>query len=158
MLMLMRTSILDGEVVVMVVEVMVVVAVRVISFFEKVCLSVTEVECLDVSFGLVRGDIFDLGEDFVVVVVDDLELEVGAVVRLVWGCLNARLYFLWRLSRMSLEGEMPNVGGHPLGLVMREEFLMGLFFFDGGCLEKVTGSKMEVVVVEKVVGVVERVV
>ena len=36
--------------------------------------------------------------------VDDLELEVGVVVRLVWCCLNRRLYFLWRLCRMSLEG------------------------------------------------------
>ena len=58
-----------------------------ISFFEKRCMSVTEVECLGVSFGLVGGDIFDLGGDFVVVVVemkvDDLELEVVAVVRLV---------------------------------------------------------------------------
>ena len=50
-------------------------------------MSVTEVECLGVSFGLVGGDIFDLGWDFVVVVVkikvDDSELEVVAVVRLV---------------------------------------------------------------------------
>ena len=26
--------------------------------------------------------------------VDDLELEVGVAARLVWGCLNERLYFL----------------------------------------------------------------
>ena len=58
-----------------------------ISFFEKRCMSVKEVECLGVSFGLVGGDSFDLGWDFVVVVVeikvDDSELEVVAVVRLV---------------------------------------------------------------------------
>ena len=50
-------------------------------------MSVAEVECLGVSFRQVGGDIFDLGGDFVVVVVemkvDDLELEVVAVVRLV---------------------------------------------------------------------------
>ena len=54
--------------------------------------------CLVVSFGLVGGDIIDLGGIFVAVVVEievhHLELEVGVVVRLVWGCLNGRLYFL----------------------------------------------------------------
>ena len=39
---------------------------------------------------MVGGDIFDFGEGFVVVVVDmqvdDLELEVRAVVRVVWNC------------------------------------------------------------------------
>lgn len=43
--------------------------------------------CLGVSFGLVGGDIFDLGGIFVAVVVEievhDLELEEGVVVRLV---------------------------------------------------------------------------
>ena len=98
-LMLMSTGIVVGEVLV--------VAVGVRSF-EKRCLSVTEVECLEVDFGLVGGDIFDLGGDFVAVVVEmeveELELEIGAVVRLVWGCLNGRMYFLRRVSRMSLEG------------------------------------------------------
>ena len=51
---------------------------------------------------------------------------------------------MWRLSRMYLEGKMSNVGGRPFGLVMREDFLMEFFFFDGSCLGKVTGSKMEV--------------
>ena len=80
--------------------VVVVVAVGVMSFFEKRCLSVTEleVECLGVGFGLVGGDTFNLGGGFVAVVVemelDDLELQVGDVFRLVWGCLNGRLYFL----------------------------------------------------------------
>ena len=64
---------------------------------------------------------------------------------------------MWRLSRMYLEGKM-SVGGRPFGLVMREDFLMEFFFFDGSFVKKVTGSKMEVVVVEMVVGVVERVV
>ena len=57
---------------------------------------------------MVGGDIFDFGEGFVVVVVDmqvdDLELEVRAVVRVVWNCLNGELYFLWRLEKMLLEG------------------------------------------------------
>ena len=45
------------------------------------------------------GDIFAFSGEFVAVVVemevDDLELEVGAVVRLVWSCVNKELYFLW---------------------------------------------------------------
>ena len=34
--------------------------------------------------------------------VDDLELEmeVADVIRIVWSCVNRRLYFLWRVSRM----------------------------------------------------------
>ena len=104
-LMLMRTGILVGEVIVLTVGVTVLMAVGVISFFEKRCLSLMEVECLEVSFGLVRGNIYYLGGDFVAVLVemevDDLELEVGTVIRLVWGCLNLRLYFLWCLSNVS---------------------------------------------------------
>ena len=107
-LMLMRAGILSGEVVVVAVEVMVVAAIGVMFFFfEKRCLSVTEVEveCLGVSFELVEGDIFDLGGGLVAVLLEmevDVELEVGVVVRLVCGCLNGRLYMFWRLSRMSL--------------------------------------------------------
>ena len=44
-----------------------------------------------------RGDIFDFGGGFVVVVemeVNDLELEVGDVLRIVWSCVNEKLYFL----------------------------------------------------------------
>ena len=59
---------------------------------------------------------------------------------------------------MSLEGEMSNVGGNPFGMVIRADSLMEFFFFDGGCLGKVAGSKKEVVVVEMVVRAVERVV
>ena len=46
---------------------------------------------------------------------------------------------------MSLEGKMFNVGGHPFGMMMREDFFMELFFFHGGYLRKVACSKMEVV-------------
>ena len=57
----------------------------------------TEVECLGVGFGLMEGDVLDFGGDFVAEVVemevDDLELDVGAVVRLVWNCANGELYF-----------------------------------------------------------------
>ena len=62
--------------------------------------SVMEVECLGVGFGLVGGDIFDLGGDFVAVVLEmeDLDLEVGAIVRLLWDSLNGRMYFLKHLS------------------------------------------------------------
>ena len=77
---------------------------------------------------------------------------------LVRNCLNRRLYFLSRLSRMSLEGKMSNVGGNPFGMVIWTDSLMKFFLFGGGCLGKVTGLKKEVVVVEMVVRVVERVV
>ena len=86
----------------MTVGAMVVAVVGVISFFKK-RLSVTEMECLGVSFGLVENDL-QLGVVIVVVVVvvemevDELKWEVGIAVRLVWGCLNGRPYFLWCLS------------------------------------------------------------
>ena len=62
-LMLIRADCLVGEVIVVMVAVMVVVAVGVI-FSERQCLSVTEVECLGVGFGLVGDDIFDFGGGF----------------------------------------------------------------------------------------------
>ena len=67
--MLMRTGILVGKVVV--------VAVEAMSFSEKWSFSVMEVKCLRVGFRLVGGDILDLSEGFLAVVVeievDDLE-------------------------------------------------------------------------------------
>ena len=45
--------------------------------------------------------VFDFGGGFVVVVVEevnDLELEVGDVVRIVWCRVNEELYCLWRLN------------------------------------------------------------
>ena len=108
------------------------------------------------------GDIFDFGGVFVAVVVEmeveDLELWLGALVRVVWSCENRELFFLWRLSQMSLERKMSNAGGHPLGIVMQADSLMEFLFFDGRFLGKVTGSKKEVVVVEMVVGIVGRMV
>ena len=99
--MFMEAGILVGEVVAVamgVMVVMVVVAMRVMSSFEKCCLSVMEVKYLGIGFGLMEGNIFDLAGNFVAVVVemevDDLELEVEVVVRLAWSCLNGRLYFL----------------------------------------------------------------
>ena len=66
------------------------------------------------------GDIFDSGGGFVAVVVEmevnDLELEVGDIVRIVWSCVKEELYFFRHLSRMSLEGKMSNVGGRPFGM------------------------------------------
>ena len=133
------------------VGVMVVVAAGVISFSEKRYLSVKEVECLRVGFALVEGEILDLSGGFIALVVemevDDLELKVGVVFRLIWGCLNWRLYYLWGLNRMSLESKMSKVGGRPFGMViMWADFLMEFFFFDCSCLGKVTGSKIVVVV------------
>ena len=113
--------------------VMAVVVVGVM-FFRKRVLSVTEVECLGVSFGLVGGGIFNLSGGFVVLVVEvrleDLELVVKAVVRLIWGCLSGMMYFLWRLSLMSVQGEISNVGGSLFGMVMRTNFLRLLFFLE----------------------------
>ena len=92
-LMLMRAGYLVGELVVVVVGAMVVVALGVISFSEKRCLSMMEVECFELRFGLVGDDIFDFGGGFVAMVVememDDLELEVevGDVVSLVCSCV-----------------------------------------------------------------------
>ena len=153
MLMLMRAGILSGGMIV-------VAAVGNMSVSEKCFFSVTDVEvkCLGVSLRLVVGDIFDVGGSFVVVVVemhvDALELEVEVVARLVWGCLNGRLYFLWRFSQISLEGKLSNVGECPFGMVMQKYFFMELFFFDGCCLRNVTGSKMGVLMVEMVVWMV----
>ena len=79
-------------------------------------------------------DIFDFGGGFVVVVVEevnDLELEVGDVVRIVWCRVNKELYCLWHLNRKSLEGNMSNVGGCPFGMVMRANSLMEVFCSDG---------------------------
>ena len=102
------------------------------------------------------------GGGFVAVVlemeVDDLKLEVGAFVRLVWSRVNGYLYLLWRLSQKALEGKMSNVGGHPFAVVTRADSLMEFFLFDGSCLWEVTGSMKEVVVVGMVVGMVKRVV
>ena len=137
MLMLIRAGILFGGMIVVAEGVMVVAAVGAMFISEKCLFSVTEVEveCLGVSLRLVVGDIFDVGGGFVVVVVemdvDALGLEVGVVVRLVWGCLNGRLYFLWRFSQTSLEGNFSNVGESPFCMVMQKDFFMELFFFDG---------------------------
>ena len=115
-------------------------------------------ECAVVGCGLVGGDILNFGRGFVAVVavvdtvVGDSKLEVVAVVRIVWSCVNGELYTLWRLSRKSLEGKMSNVGGRLFGVVMRADSLMEC------CLGEATGSIKEVVVVEMVVGVVESVV
>ena len=91
-------------------------------------------------------------------VVDDLKLEVGAFVRLVWSCVNGDLYLLWRLTQKALEGKMSKDGWHHFAIVMRADSLMEFFLFDGSCLWEVTGSMKEVVVVEMVVGKVNRVV
>ena len=91
--MLMRAGILVGGVVV--------VAVGIVSFSEKRCLFVMEVECWRVRFGLVGHDIFDSGGGFVVVVVEevnDLELEVEDAVRIVWCWVNEELHCRWHLS------------------------------------------------------------
>ena len=51
---------------------------------------------------------------------------------------------------------MSNVGGLPFGMIMQADSLMEFFLFDGSCFGKVTVSTKEGVVVEMVVGMVER--
>ena len=97
---------------------------------------------------------------FVAVVVEmvgDLKLEVEAIVKIVWSCVNGELYCLWRLKRKSLEGKFSNVGGRLFGVVMRADSLMEFFLFDGSGLREVAGLIKEVMVVEMVVGIVESV-
>ena len=53
---------------------------------------------------------------------------------------------------------MSNVGGLPFDMMMQADCLMEFFLFGGSCLGKVTGSTKEVVVVQMVVGMVERMV
>ena len=69
---------------------MVAVVVAGVVFFGLLSLLVMEMECLEVGFGLVGDDILNLGRDFVALVVEvdveDIELEVKAIVRLIWGC------------------------------------------------------------------------
>ena len=153
--MLMRAGILVGGVVV--------VTVRIVSFSEERCLFLTEVECWRVRFGLVGCDIFDSGGGLVVVVVvvveevNDLELEVGDPVRIVWCRVNEELYCRWRLSRKSLESNMSNDGERTFGMVMWASSLKEVFCSGGSCcLGLVTGPREEVVVVEMVVGTVWR--
>ena len=114
-LMLMSAGILAGGVVVVAVGVMVVVEVGVMSFSEGRCLPVVEVECVGVGRGLVGDDALDLDGGFVAVVVEtvvgDSKFEVGAVIGIVWSCVNGEFYSLWHLSQKSLEGKMCNVGG-----------------------------------------------
>ena len=149
--MLMRARILVGGVVV--------VAVGIVPYSKGQCLFVTKVECWRVCFSLVGCDTFDFGGSFVVVVVEvnDLELEVGDAVRIVWCPVNKELYCLWSLSRKSLEGNISNDGGHPFGMVMCASSLKEVFCSGGTCcLGQVTGPRKEVVVVKMVVGMVRR--
>ena len=140
------------------VMVMVEVEGEVVSFSDGRYMPAAEVECVVVvGCGLMRGDVSNFGGGFVavvvVVVVETVEggskLEVVAVVRKVWNCVNGELYFLWRLSRKSLEGKMSNIGGHLFGVVIRADSLIECSF------EEVTDSTKNVVVVEMVAGVVE---
>ena len=139
----------------MVMGVMVTVEVEVglVSFSDGRYMPVAEVECVVVvGCGLMRGDVLNFGGAFVAVVVvvvvetvvGGSKLEVVAVVRKVWSCVNGELYSLWRLSRKSLEGKMSNVGGSLFGVVMQADSLMECR------LEEVTGLIENVVVVEMV--------
>ena len=109
------------------------------------------------TFWVLGRDIFDFGGGFVALAVEDmndLELEVGDAVRIVWCCVNEELYCPWRLSRKSLEGNTSNDGGRAFGVVMWANSLEEVFCSGGSCrLGKVTGPR-KVMVVEMVVGMV----
>ena len=70
-------------------------------------MEVEVVECLEVNFRLVGDGIFNLGGDFMVVLVEKhmkhLKLGMEYAARLVWSSLSGRIYFLWRLSLMSTD-------------------------------------------------------
>lgn len=68
---------------------------------------------LDGGFAAVVMEVDDLEME-----VDDLELEGGVIVRLFWGFLNRRLYFLWCLSRMFLEEKISHITERPFGMVI----------------------------------------
>ena len=91
--------------------------------FGRMFLVVMEVECLEMK--LLRGGIFDLDGNFGVLgmelEVKNFELVVKVVVKLSWGCLSERMYFLWSSSHF---------GGHLLVMVMRKDFSRFLFFLD----------------------------
>ena len=155
--MLMRAGILVGGMVGVAVRV-VVVTVGIVSFSEERCLFVAKVECWKVHFGFVGHDIFDFGGGFVVVAVEevnDLELEVGDALRIVWCRVNKELYCLWPLSRKSLEGNMSNDGGCPFGVVIWSNSLKEIFCSGGSCcLGNVIGPREGVVVAKMVVWMV----
>ena len=90
----------------------VVVVVEGVAFSRQCSMSVMEVDFLEVCFGLVV-DIFQLAGIFAEwSEVEDLKLVEKAFVRLIWSCLNGRMYFLWPLSVMTVEEKMSNAGGH----------------------------------------------
>ena len=136
--MLMRAGVLVGGVVLVAVGVMVMVEVVVVSFSEGRCLPVAEVECVVVDYVLVGGDALNFSGWFVAMVVEtvvgDSKLEVVAVVRIAWSCVNGELHYLWCLSRKSLEGRWVSlrwvgvssvsVGGCLFSVVMRTDSLM----------------------------------
>ena len=68
------------------------------------------------EFWLVGGGIFKLGGNFVVAVVvvkakvEEFQLMVERFMRAVWDCFNGRIYFLWHLSLILVEANVPDVG------------------------------------------------
>ena len=160
--MLMRADVLVGGVVLVAVGVMVMVEVVVVSFSEGRCLPVAEVECVVVDYVLVGGDALNFSGWFVAMMVEtvvgDSKLEVVAVVRIVWSCVNGELYYLWRLSRKSLEGKMGvfSVGGCLFGVCWWVSLRCGDAdrFFDGVVFGGyVVGEVTEVHVSNIVVGI-----
>ena len=50
--------------------------------------------------------------------VNDVELDVGDAVRIVWCRVNEELYCSWSLSRKFLEGNVSNDGRRSFGVAM----------------------------------------
>ena len=98
------------------------------------------------------GDILVLGGIFMVEVLEEVELEVRCVVRLVLCCANGKEYFLCCFSLMSVEMNGLSVGGYHFGMVIWEDCFV---LFERGFLGKMVGADVlmdmvEVVVVEAV--------
>ena len=114
---------------------------------ESFFLSVVEVDCLGVIFFLMEGDIFELGGVFEVVVleveVENFEMVVGCVMRLVVWFLNWRGDLLWRLSL-----NLMNVGACLFRMVMWVGLLV---IFGRGFLGKVVVVTVVIEVVTEVV-------
>ena len=98
-------------------------------------------------------DIMVLGGAFVMEVVEEVELVVGCVMRLVLWCANGRGYFLCCFSLMSVEINGLSVGGYLFGMTIWEGcFLLLEHNFLGRMVgtEVVMEVVVEVVVVEAV--------
>ena len=120
--------------------------IGVVGVVGTLCIGVVEVDCAEVV------DILVLGGIFMVEVLEEVELVVRCVVRLVLCCANGKEYFLCYFSLMSVEMNGLSVGGYHFGMVIWADCFV---LFERGFLGKMVGTDVlmdmvEVVVVEAV--------